>query len=244
MITLKKIRTLKERVQIRRLGGLFHLKALGNDIDEIDDVSEYFLSVIPEERKGEGKYLLSTGRYEDLYYLALDILGESPADWDFEYAPEENRRKVRKFPISLYLDGLRSPYNVGSLFRSAECFGVSSIVLRPGSASPEHDRAKRTAMGAVDLVPYSFGEIDSIGEDVPVFALELGGVPLCEFEFPERGICIVGSEEDGVSKCALERAARSLGKVSIPIYGQKGSLNVASSAAILLHSWTSALVRM
>ena len=73
--------------------------------------------------------------------------------------------------------------------------------------------------------------------DIPVFALEIGGQDIRSFEFPERGVCIIGSEETGITNEAREKAESSLGIVSIPQFGAKGSINVASAAAILLYKW-------
>ena len=72
---------------------------------------------------------------------------------------------------------------------------------------------------------------------IPVFALEVGGRDITEFEFPDYGICIIGNEESGVSPSSLKAADRSLGRVSIRQYGAKGSINVASAAAIMLSAW-------
>jgi TrmH family RNA methyltransferase len=72
---------------------------------------------------------------------------------------------------------------------------------------------------------------------LPVFALETGGIPLTEFPFPERGLLIAGSEELGVSPQALAAADASLGRVSIPVYGAKASLNVSVAFGIALENW-------
>ena len=83
MIRLKKIKSLKERVQLRKCGEVFHLLANGDDTDERDAVFSYLLSLLPAEEKDKAVYFYQKGRYEDIYYLTLDVLGESPADWDF-----------------------------------------------------------------------------------------------------------------------------------------------------------------
>ena len=243
MITLRKIKNLERRTQLRRLGGVFHLVSKGEECPSLDSYFAYFLSLLPEDRKREAEHAYSKGRLDDLYYLAIDLLGEAVADWDLKYSLNVEGRKETKFPISLYLDGIRSPYNVGSIFRSAECFGVERIYLRPGAADPFHERAVRTSMGTIDDVSHLYAELDEV-EEGNVFALELGGEDISSFKFPKSGICIVGSEEDGVSKEGREMAERSLGIVSIPLYGKKGSLNVSQSVSILLYMWSSALVGM
>ena len=244
MIRLKKIKSLKERVQLRKCGEVFHLLANGDDTDERDDVFSYLLSLLSAEEKDKAVYFYQKGRYEDIYYLTLGVLGESPADWDMmddDGLIDFSCRTV--FHHSLYLDSIRSPFNVGSIFRSAEAFGVESIILRPGSADPHHARAEKSSKGCVSAIPYSFSEIEEMDTSLPVFALEVGGVDIDTFDFPEKGICIIGNEESGVSPSALKIADMSLGRVSIRQYGAKGSINVASATSIMLSLWANSSAR-
>jgi RNA methyltransferase, TrmH family len=122
-----------------------------------------------------------------------------------------------------YLEDIRSPFNVGSMFRTADAFGLAEILLSGFSADPAHPRAQRSAMGATSLVPWRRAGLDGVEGLGEVFALELRGDPIDDFEFPEVGVVVVGSEELGVSPVALERCGR---RVSIPMLGAKGSLNV------------------
>jgi TrmH family RNA methyltransferase len=69
--------------------------------------------------------------------------------------------------------------------------------------------------------------------------MELGGTALADFAFPEEGVMIVGSEELGTSPELLSIADSSLGRVSIPLAGSKGSLNVSVAFGIVLQSWYS-----
>ncbi len=238
MIRLKKIKTLKERVQIRKCGEVFHLVKMGSSCDELDDIFSYFLSLISDEDKKKAEYYYSKGRYDDIYYLSLSILGESVADWDdFDENGNIDFSKRKVFDHYLYLDSIRSPFNTGSIFRSSEAFGVKKIFLRPGSADVRHPRSLKSSKGCVDAIGYEYAELEDVDLDLPVFALEVGGCPIEEFQFPDRGICVIGNEEEGVSNDALKVARDSLGVVSINMYGAKGSINVASATSILLSAW-------
>ena len=250
MLTIKKINTLKPRVRVRKLGAIFHEAYLGVSFDEsyLKECMELLLSqeLITEEDRKDIFLFSEKGRegWEDIYYRTLYILGEAPADWDRVTETGEKDWSQRKvFNHYLYLDHLRSPYNVGSIFRSAESFGVGKIFIAPGTADPLHPRSIRTSRNTVEGVEWEWRDISSIDEELPVFALELGGKDLWDFEFPKKGICILGSEESGVSKEALERADRSFGRFSIRQYGAKGSINVASAASILMEHWIEREVR-
>ncbi|MBU0927862.1 MAG: TrmH family RNA methyltransferase [Spirochaetes bacterium] len=167
--------------------------------------------------------------------------GVSPADWDLReplgLILAQGARRV--FPgVRAYLEDLRSPFNVGSVFRSADAFGVAEIVLSGFTADPRHQRAERSAMGAVDIVPWRRGGLEALAEPGEAFALELRGEPIDTFAFPERGIVVVGSEELGVSPEAMALCSRT---VSIPMLGAKGSLNAGVAFGVLMDAWRRSL---
>jgi len=175
-------------------------------------------------------------------HILLAETGRSVADWDFiDAAGDLNKEKRRVIPgVCVYLEDIRSPFNVGSLFRSAESFGVERIFLSSLCADPRHPRALRSAMGCIDLVPWERRDRDALPP--PVMALETGGTDLDSFAFPARATLIVGSEELGVHPASLALADGSAGRVSIPTYGAKGSLNVAVAFGIVMQTWSAALI--
>jgi len=177
--------------------------------------------------------------------------GRDQADWDFTCGDgrlDSQKRQVFK-GMYVYMEDIRSPFNVGAMFRTAESFGVEKIILSPFCADPNHRRAERTAMGCIEIIPWERRDLFSAPNDLqenlqselqsslPVFALETGGIPLADFPFPRRGILITGSEELGVSPRALAAADASLGRVSIPCYGTKASLNVSVAFGIAVQAW-------
>jgi TrmH family RNA methyltransferase len=195
-----------------------------------------------------------------VHQILLAETGRYQADWDFyESTGALDPLKRRIFPgMQVYLEDIRSPFNVGSMFRAADSFGTEKIWLSPLCADPRHKRALRTAMGCVDVIAWEFLPNDPFddyddceGEKKkasvlpflrgPFFALETGGTPLTDFKFPARGILIAGSEELGVSPRALALADASLGRVSIPTWGAKGSLNVSGAFAIVMYAWAEQL---
>ena len=245
MILPKKIRTLKPRVQLRKVGDIFHEAAShGMDDAYLEEVLGIALGSDLLDEDGRERLRSFFSRhdsisFDDIYYYLLSVLGDVPADWDASGDDGDvdwTRRTV--FPHVLYLDHIRSPYNVGSIFRSAEAFGVESIIIAPGTASPEHPRAARTSRGTCSAIPWREAGLDGL-EDMPVFALETGGEDIDSFTFPERGVCIIGSEETGISPEARRLVLSSAGIVSIRLYGAKGSLNVSAASAIMLARWAS-----
>lgn len=194
---------------------------------------------------------------DDLRHHLARASGQAPADWDLHDFRErgaaaggrEDASAAALAPAAgkrcpfqgakVFLEDLRSPFNVGTIIRTAEALGFEEVLISPACADPRHPRAERSAMGAVDLIPWrrcALGELPALGE---VFALELGGEAIGDFAFPKRGVLVLGSEELGVSAGALALAAGR--RVSIPMRGLKASINVAVAFGIAAQAWVSGL---
>ena len=144
------------------------------------------------------------------------------------------------FPgVCVYAEDIRSPFNVGSIFRTAEAMGCEKVYISPNCTNPEQTKAVRSGMGCIETLGYTRCSLDELPADKPVFVLETGGTPIKEFKFPKEGIVIIGSEELGVSPEALKRA--TAGTVSIPMTGLKASLNVGVAFGILMQEWICAI---
>ena len=149
------------------------------------------------------------------------------------------------FPgVCVYAEDIRSPFNIGSIFRTAEAMGAERVLISPHCIDPTQPRAIRSGMGCIETMGWERCDLSQlpqdIPQDIPVFALETGGTDINEFKFPPRGICIIGSEELGVSPEALARA--TYGIVTIPMKGLKASLNVGVAFGILMQKWVESLM--
>ena len=223
----------------------------GSAVDALEKLQSVLLTANTEGDQNEFRRCLNT-----VHHILQTETGRLQADWDFiEVTGALDSSMRRPFPgMQVYLEDIRSPFNVGSMFRAAESFGVEKIWISPLCADPRHKRAERTAMGCVDILPWERLPLDFFNADNfesnnsmlpfstgPFFALETGGVFLGDFSFPANAIMIAGSEELGVSSRALAAADASLGRVSIPSYGAKGSLNVSVAFGIALQAWAASL---
>ena len=173
----------------------------------------------------------------------LAIIGTFPAEWDLVIAPHANPYdengviKEREFfpGMCVYAEDIRSPFNIGSIFRTAEGMGAEKVFISPFCVDPNQSRAIRSGMGCIETMGWEQIPVEQLPDDIPIFALETGGTDIEEFVFPEKGICIIGSEELGVSPQALNKA--TYGRVSIPMKGLKASLNVGVAFGILMQKW-------
>jgi len=117
--------------------------------------------------------------------------------------------------------------------------GAEKVYISPFCTDPMQQRAIRSGMGCIETMGFERKSLDELPDDVPIFALETGGQDINEFKFPKKGICIIGSEELGVSPQALQKA--TYGRVSIPMKGLKASLNVGVAFGILMQKWVDSL---
>jgi tRNA G18 (ribose-2'-O)-methylase SpoU len=140
-------------------------------------------------------------------------------------------------PLTVVADSLRSAFNLGGLFRTAECFGVSEVVLCGYTPRPEQPQAARAALGAEKLVPWR--QVENIREalsglqaaGVRCLALEtVAGAPdIASFAWPFPCALVLGNERFGLDPEVL---AACDGVVRIPLFGRKNSLNVVTAFAI------------
>lgn len=172
----------------------------------------------------------------------LAIIGTFPAEWDLIIAPHRSELPVARdfYPgLYVYAEDIRSPFNLGSIFRTAEAMGAQGVFLSSGCCDPLHPRAIRSGMGCIEALQWQRLSLEELPQDLPVFVLETGGTDVKEFDFPKQGVVIIGSEELGVSPEALERA--TYGRVTIPMKGMKASLNVGVAFGILMQAWVESL---
>ena len=247
MFTEKKFKSLEPQLRCRKAARI--LKDAEEALRRGCPVDTPYLEMIlrnaleePEvrlENTSQGFFLRSINNYK---YKVMEKAGIQVADWDMALDTEIPGAMRTVFPIVVYLEDIRSPFNVGSIFRSAESFGFKEVLLSPDTPTPDQSRAKRSAMGTDSIMEWhTMAKEELAGK--PVFALETGGTPIDEFDFPNEGIMILGSEETGVSPELLELAQKSLGIVSIPIYGIKRSVNVGVAFGIAAQAWAASLLK-
>lgn len=145
---------------------------------------------------------------------------------------------IPRLPLVVLVDNVRSLWNVGAIFRTADACGVGEIVLAGISGCPPRKEIAKTALGAEEAVAWRYRadatealrEIDAEGY-VPV-AIETSAraVPLQAADWPERVCLVVGNEVAGISPSVLSACPRH---IFIPMRGLKDSLNVAVAFGIV-----------
>jgi tRNA (guanosine-2'-O-)-methyltransferase len=156
-------------------------------------------------------------------------------------------RRRTNAAVSVLLDSVGQPFNVGSIIRTAAAFGVQQVWLCGDTAQPGHPSARKTSLGTDRLLTFEHAQTAVLGAQAAqaagyrVIAIELAGeaVPLHEADLAGNVCLALGNEDHGCSAGLL--AAADL-VAYIPQVGKVGSLNVAAAAAIALaearrHEW-------
>ena len=153
---------------------------------------------------------------------------------------------AKKTPVVLILDDIRSLYNIGSVFRSADAFRIEKIYLCGITAQPPHKDIHKTALGATESVAWEYFPIAAqlalklIKEGVKLYAVEqVEGAQTLESFQPEKNVkygFILGNEVQGVQQALIDLTKRA---IEIPQWGTKHSLNIGVATGIVLWDFMS-----
>lgn len=151
---------------------------------------------------------------------------------------EWNRKTTGR--LSLILDGVSSPYNVGAIVRTAAAYRVEHLYLAGATVSPANAKAGKLSMGTERYLSWTSFErgpdaADAAREDgFTVIGLELAdaAVPLHQLRAGPDVCLAVGHEDHGLPTATLA-ACDAVG--FLPLMGRVGSLNVATAAAIAMY---------
>lgn len=164
--------------------------------------------------------------------LSMDELGRMSV---------EEFKQADKMPIIIILDNIRSVYNVGSIFRTADAFLVEGICICGYSPTPDHKQMAKTALGATETVDWihynsALEAVQTLQKNgYAVFAIEQADESISLENFISTDyskIAVVfGNEVEGVQQQVIEACNNC---IEIPQLGTKHSLNVATAAGVVL----------
>jgi tRNA G18 (ribose-2'-O)-methylase SpoU len=153
----------------------------------------------------------------------------------------EEFRRSEKTPVIAVLENIRSSYNVGSVFRTADAFLLEAIYLTGYTGVPPHKEIKKTALGAEETVTWkqfknateAIHELKANG--FTVYAVEQAVnsqlLQALQFKQDEKIAVIFGNEVTGVEQETIQQCD---GCIEIPQLGMKHSLNIATAAGVVL----------
>ena len=159
---------------------------------------------------------------------------------ELERVGVEEYKELKKIPVMVVLDNIRSQNNIGSVFRTADAFRLEGIYLCGITATPPHREIHKTALGATESVQWEYfkNTKDAImllkEKDYVILVVEQveGATSLDQIKLsPNRKYALVlGHEVRGVEQHVVDQSDDCL---EIPQYGTKHSLNISVAAGIV-----------
>ncbi len=160
--------------------------------------------------------------------------------YDHDFIPHEGDRppqeKQQTWPILVILDNIRSAFNVGAIFRSAECFGCEGLILCGYTATPDNPKLLKTTMGTEQNVAWQYEahtakairNIKDQGYHTIALERSPSSISLYQYRFPKKTALILGNERHGLAPHIIKDCEAT---THIPMWGSKNSLNVGAAFA-------------
>jgi TrmH family RNA methyltransferase len=199
---------------------IFCTAELANQLNGIDD------RLISVAGKSELEKISSLKSTPDI--IALFRIPETTMQWD-ELTND----------LTLVLDSIQDPGNLGTIVRTADWFGIKNIVCSEDCADLYNPKTVQSTMGAISRVKVHYLPLKEFlqaarEKDLPVYGTFMEGENVYKTDLSANGLVIMGNEGKGISK---EIESFTNRKISIPYYPDSGkrseSLNVAIAASII-----------
>jgi TrmH family RNA methyltransferase len=147
--------------------------------------------------------------------------------------PQQTDLNIKKLDGSfiLALDGVQDPGNLGTIIRTADWFGLNTILCSKDTAEVYNPKVVQASMGSLSRVNIIYTDLGDVFSqiNIPVYGALLDGKSIYETDFGQEGIILLGNEGNGISEYLIEKINYP---ITIPRYGKAESLNVAISASI------------
>ena len=147
--------------------------------------------------------------------------------------PQQTDLNIKKLDGSfiLALDGVQDPGNLGTIIRTADWFGLNTILCSKDTAEVYNPKVVQASMGSLSRVNIIYTDLGDVFSkiNIPVYGAVLNGKSIYETDFGQEGIILLGNEGNGISEDLIEKINYP---ITIPRYGKAESLNVAISASI------------
>lgn len=141
----------------------------------------------------------------------------------------DNAQSRQKFAI--VLDGVQDPGNLGTIIRTADWFGITSIICSADTVDAYNPKVVQASMGSLARVKLFYVDLEAVLPQInlPIFGAMLNGQSIYQTDFGSEGLILMGNEGNGV-RPDIERLITKA--VTIPGVGNAESLNVGIATAI------------
>ena len=149
--------------------------------------------------------------------------------------PDSEHRPINPNGLSLALDGIQDPGNLGTIIRIADWFGIDAIYCSPDTADAYNPKVVQATMGSIAHIPIIYGDLVELisKAQCPVYGTLLDGNDIYQQPITPNGIIVMGNEGNGISESVRPLVTNRL---LIPNFSNSPetaeSLNVAIATAI------------
>lgn len=136
--------------------------------------------------------------------------------------------------ISLVLDTIQDPGNLGTIIRIADWFDIGQIICSPDCADAYNPKVVQSSMGSIFRMHMHYTNLEGIlsqQKDIPILAATLDGVNIRNISPVKQGLIVIGNESKGISREIMNLVTE---KITIPRVGKAESLNAAVATGIIL----------
>ena len=234
----KYIRQLEQK-KYRRREGLF--VAEGTKV--VGDLLQHYQ---PKALFATAEYLQAHPNLSEADYEIVEVTNDELQRLSFQQHPQQvlalfplpstGHDAIRTDGLSLALDGVQDPGNLGTIIRIADWFGIQNIYCSEDTADAWNPKVVQATMGSiarVNIIYINLPEmLDALPDSFPVYGTLLDGEDIYQQPLSKNGLIIMGNEGNGISEAVRSRITRRL---LIPSFSQGDtaeSLNVAIATAI------------
>ncbi len=135
--------------------------------------------------------------------------------------------------VTLMLDGIRNPGNLGTIIRIADWFGIDNIICSPDCVDPFNPKTVQATMGSIGRIQLWKKDLTTVLQEnntLLTYAATLKGTPLTQMRKIEEGIILIGNESNGIHPELLTFVKK---EITIPKIGKAESLNAAIATGII-----------
>ena len=135
--------------------------------------------------------------------------------------------------ISLVLDTVQDPGNLGTIIRTADWFGISQVICSSDSADVYNPKVVQATMGSISRVKVFYTELEQWlrQQTIRIYGALLDGTDVTKMKRLKEGLIIIGNESKGIDKNLLPHINE---RITIPKIGEAESLNAAVATGIIL----------
>lgn len=214
----------QEKLSAERLHSLFL------NPQSSEDLVEY--NLFQEWRNGSPISALDPETISNRYHKHLQTAGIHLKEGQFlpSIKTKDRHEALPCLGFHIYLDGLRSAHNVGSILRTVEAFRLGDVYFSENTPFTDQKKVRDASMGSWEWISCKKAKLEDLPK--PWICLETSeeAISLREAVIPHGSTLILGNEEFGCSHSVLSCADKI---VQIPLRGMKNSLNVANAFAVL-----------